>query len=102
MYVKNGISEGDCSLSSVRVLETFFVTVAVVFCARSLLTHSWHRLCVNLLPQVVVGYPYCHIDQETVRLLREVPDWASYQQDFLHNLLSMFKSEKFIFSLFPL
>lgn len=44
---------------------------------------------MNLSPQGVLGYPNCRISQETVRPLREVPDWAIYQEDFLHRLLSV-------------
>ena len=50
---------------------------------------------MNLSPQGVLGYPCCRISQETVRPLREVPDWAIYQEDFLHRLLSVLKSESY-------
>lgn len=61
---------------------------------------------MNLSPQGVLGYPNCRISQETVRPLPEVPDWAIYQEDFLHRLWSVLKSESYkcknSFSLFSL
>ena len=102
--LKHGISERNCKKSSCSFRK--YCSYFLIYLSRlRLLTKQratilykftrWHGLCINFSPQGVLGCPYCRISQETVRPLREVPDWAIYQEDFLHHLLSVYILENY-------